>query len=134
VFGASGVNDGGHVLKKALVLLVPIAAVAVIALIPTSSASADCVYPPGTPHTNQYCMLVCHVPAVAGKRLARAKAAIVAHNCLVGKVKTIGKKHKRGFHRVARLVVSQSLKAGVYASPNTSINLKVRWKFQKNRK
>lgn len=76
-------------LKKGIALLVPVAAVVAIALIPVSSASADCKSPPGTPHTRDYrdyCHKFCHVPDVRGMSLKEAEQDLEDHDCETGEI------------------------------------------------
>ena len=73
-------------IKKAVALLAPIAAVVAIAMMPVT-ASADCRYQPGTPHTPPYCIKFCKVPKLKGKTVKQARAALRAHDCRPGKIK-----------------------------------------------
>lgn len=71
-------------IKKALVLIVPLLAVTALALIPIS-ASADVECPPGV-QNKSYCKHVCKVPNVVGRSLHRAKEVIRKHDCDVGEI------------------------------------------------
>ena len=122
-------------IKKAVVLLAPIAVIVALALMPIT-ASADCKYQPGTPHTPAYCIKFCKVPKVKGKSLKRAKQLIRRHDCRVGKIKRKERdKDRRGSRqkdrkekkKKERLVVrKQSPKPGTSWPAGKKVNLRVK--------
>jgi hypothetical protein len=60
-----------------------VAVVVAIAMVSASPAPADCRYPPGAPHTKDYCTNLCDVPDVLHKRRLVAIELLHEHGCRV---------------------------------------------------
>lgn len=71
-------------LRKAFVLVAPIAVVAGLALMP-ATASADLVCPKGATSV-QYCEKVCVVPQLRGQNILIGYLLLLIHNCSLGRL------------------------------------------------
>jgi hypothetical protein len=123
-------------LKKTLFLIAPLAPLVAVAAIATGPTPAfgDTICYGGVPsNPTRVCEVVCHVPYVIGRSLRKALHVIRAHDCSKGTVKRVGRVHKAGYHHLLKLVVKQHPKAGGFYTRGRAVNLKWRWKFQKNK-
>jgi PASTA domain len=79
-------------IKKLLVLIVPVAAFAALAFGPLSASSADVIWhcPPGV-KDHKYCtkLIRCKVPNLRGKTPGQATTELRIHDCRMGPVKKI---------------------------------------------
>jgi hypothetical protein len=115
-------------LKRAIVLLAPLAAVGALALLPVS-AHANYVCTGGT---SPICEYVCKVPRVVGRTLKKAETLLRAHNCRKGEVlKPKHKKHPKGEKLV---VTAQAPAAGGVYVVNQKVGVRVKYKALHHKK
>jgi hypothetical protein len=108
-------------IRKAFVVLGPLAVVAALSLIPVASSAGDQICQPGRPHTKAYCKTRCKVPKLRGKTVRQARVLLRKHDCSLGRVV----KQKGNGVRVGR-ILRTSPKAGAIKTDGYKVRVFIR--------